>query len=73
MKEIIVQVPDKKFDFFIELLRSLGFTSYKTAKADKSNSKEEVVSNVKQGLKELALVENGKIKSRPVKELLDEL
>lgn len=26
MKQVIVNVPDKKMDFFLELLNSLGFT-----------------------------------------------
>jgi len=31
------------------------------------------LANIKQGLEEVKLVEEGKIKSRPAKELLDEL
>ncbi len=36
-------------------------------------SKEEVKENIRQGLRELKLIEEGKLKSRPAKEFLNEL
>jgi hypothetical protein len=36
-------------------------------------SKEEIKENIRQGLKELKLIEEGKLKTRPAKEFLNEL
>lgn len=36
-------------------------------------SKEEVEENIRQGLRELKLIEEGKLKTRPAKEFLNEL
>ena len=42
-------------------------------KVDKYPTKEEIKDNIRQGLKELQLVEQGKLKTRPAKEFLNEL
>ena len=36
-------------------------------------TKEEILANIRQGLKEVQLIKQGKLKSRPAKELLNEL
>lgn len=37
------------------------------------SSKEEIKNNIRQGLKELKLIEEGKLKTRPAKEFLNDL
>ena len=40
---------------------------------NKKQSKKEILNEIKESLKELELIKEGKLKSRPVKHLLDEL
>lgn len=68
MAQITLHIKDNKVPFFMELIKNFDFI-----KIEKYPSKEEVKENIRQGLKELQLVEQGKLKSRPAKEFLDEL
>lgn len=68
MKQITLQIEDSKLPFFMELIHNFDFIEI-----TETDSKEEVIENIKQGLIELTLVEQGKLKSRPAKELLHEL
>ncbi|MGV8092152.1 MAG: hypothetical protein AB2L24_09855 [Mangrovibacterium sp.] len=52
----------------MELIKNFDFVE-----VDEYPTKEEVKENIRQGLKELQLVGQGKLKSRPAKEFLDEL
>ena len=67
MKEIVLEVKEEKYRFFIELIKSLDFVSVK------SQSKKELLLNIAKGMQEAALAEKGKIKSRPAKSFLNEL
>lgn len=70
MKYITLTVKEGKFKFFMELIRNFDFVQ---VEGDEDNSKEAVAANIKQGLKEVKLIQEGKLKSRPARELLDEL
>jgi len=71
MKEIILKIPDNKYDFFVSLLKNLGFVKFElTVDGD---SKEEVIKNIKQGFEEMKLIKEGKLKGTPLKDFLDEL
>jgi hypothetical protein len=67
MKEIVLEIREEKYRFFIELIKSLDFVSVKT------QSKKELLLNVARGMQEAALAGKGKIKSRPAKSFLNEL
>ncbi len=67
MKEIVLEVKEEKYRFFIELIKNLDFVSVK------SPSKKELLLNIAKGMQEAALAEKGKIKSRPAKSFLNEL
>ncbi len=67
MKEIVLEVREEKYRFFIELIKNLDFVSVK------SQSKKELLLNIAKGMQEAALAEKGKIKSRPAKSFLNEL
>lgn len=69
MKEITLKIPDKKFSFFMELVKSLGFVEIE----EKGDSREEVIANLKEGFKEMKLYKEGKMKGTPLKDFLDEL
>jgi len=71
MKQIVLHIPDKKYPFFMELIKSLDFI--KKVESDKDSSKEEILQGIKQAVKELNLIKAGKLKAKPIKNLLDEL
>ncbi|OOQ60495.1 hypothetical protein [Mucilaginibacter pedocola] len=77
MKQVTISVPEKKFPFFMKLMQSLNFVKVvepATKPEEQLNSEQkEVWENVKQGFEELKLAEAGKLKARPIQELLDEL
>lgn len=68
MKQITLNIPDNKYPFFLELIQNLEFV-----KVQEESSSEEVLRGIEQGLKEVKLVEEGNLKSRPVKDFLNEL
>ena len=74
MKKITLNIPDKKYPFFIELIKSLDFVSVSnpSQKMEKA-SEHPVLKSLKQGLKEVELVKQGKIKSRSLKDFLYEV
>jgi hypothetical protein len=77
MKQVIINIPENKFSFFMKLMRSLNFVKVvEPAPASEEQltpEQKEIWKNVKQGFIELKLEEEGKIKFRPVEELLNEL
>lgn len=70
MKQIVLNVDESKYRFFMELVKSLDFV-----KVDEESeySKDEIVASVTQSFKELKLYKEGKLKGIPAKTLLDEL
>ena len=74
MKQVTLKIPENRFTFFMELMRSLQFVEMdKISEQELSADQLETWNNVKQGFEELKLINKGKIKSRPLQELLDEL
>ena len=74
MEQLTLNIYDKSKLFLItELLKSWDFVRIVKHETFENDSKEEIIENLKQGFREMKLVEQGKIKSRPIKELLDEL
>ncbi len=70
MKQVVLNIPDNKFNFFMELLKSFRYVKIEkfTGKSD-----EEIIEGIKTGLNEIKLIEKGKLKSTPLNEFLDEL
>ena len=68
MTQIVLAVKDKKVAFFMELIKNFDFI-----KVEQPDSDEHIKANIKQGVKELNLIKKGKLKARPIKQLLDEL
>jgi hypothetical protein len=77
MKQVIINIPEKKYSFFMKLMQSLNFVKVveprQTLEDQLSPEQKEVWENVKQGFIELKMMEEGKLQSRPIQELLDEL
>ena len=72
MKEITVQVSDKKYGMFLELMKSLSFVK-KVKTIDDEPTKEEILDGIRQAVKEVNLIKQGKLKPTSLKEFLDEL
>ena len=68
MTQITLQIPENKISFFMELIKNFDFVKVKEVSA-----KEKIKENIKQGLKEVALIEQSKMKATPLKDFLDEL
>ena len=71
MKKITLAVPEKKYDLLINFLKELRYV--KVLKSESGDSKEEILKNVAQGLKEMSLIKKGILKGRDVKDFLNEL
>jgi hypothetical protein len=67
MKEIIIEVEAKKYQFFMDLLKNFDFVSIK------KESKKNTILSIAKGMHQAKLASEGKIKSRPAKSFLNEL
>jgi hypothetical protein len=72
MKEVTVQIPDKKYEIFLELMKSLTFVK-KVKTVDDEPTKKEILDGIRQAVKEVNLIKQGKLKPTSLKELLNEL
>lgn len=80
MAHITLKIKEDKLNFFRELIQNLDFVqeenveeSDTTDEEYREPTKEEIKENIRRGLREVKLIEEGKMKSRPAKEFLDEL
>jgi len=69
MQEIRLKITDSKFQFFMELVKSLDFVQID----EDGDSKTAIIDNIKKGLKEVKLDKQGKLKTTPAKDFLNEL
>ena len=67
MKQLILSIPESKYNFFNQLLKNLSFV-----KIEKSvePSKEEILHSIEQGLKEVELMRQGKLPKKGIEQLL---
>ena len=80
MKQIVLNIPDSEYRFFMKVIRNFSFVEVEEkgdnlqeleAKLDPENRK--IWGNIKEGLNEVELIEQGKIKGKSAKEFLNEL
>jgi hypothetical protein len=71
MRHVTVYTTNKEYNHFIELAKSLNYV--KKIKTDDEPTKDEIVSNLKRGFKEMQLFKKGKLKTTSVKDFLNEL
>lgn len=70
MKQVVLNIPENKFSFFMELVRNFKYIKIeKTVEIADSD----IVAGIRQGLKEVQLIEQGKMKATPLKDFLNEL
>ena len=71
-QRIVLTVSPRKYSFLMELLQNFDFVQ--VAPEDyEGDSREEIITNLKQAAKDLKLIKEGKLKGRPARELLKEL
>jgi hypothetical protein len=69
MQRIVLDIPDNKINFFMELVNNLGFKNVEKL----SNKQIEFVDDLKSSLNEVELHRQGKIKLQSAKDFLNEL
>ncbi|MDO9256213.1 MAG: hypothetical protein Q7U54_11920 [Bacteroidales bacterium] len=67
--KVILEIPDNKAAFFMEVLKSFSFVKAKPISPEKA----QVLLELKEAVENLNMVKEGKLKARPAKELLHEL
>lgn len=72
MATVILDVDDKKLRFFKEMIRHFSFVTIQETSLD-GDTDEYVIESVREGVREMRLVEQGKAKSTPFDEFLTEL
>lgn len=72
MAQITLDIKPSRVSFFLELIRNFDFVEVNEENLCEP-TKEEIKDNIEQGLKELKLIEQGKMKTRTAKDFLDEL
>ena len=71
MKQITLSIPEKKYTFFMELIKNLGFKA--EMGTDDEPTKEQIISGIKESVNEVNLIKKGKLKGIPAKDLLHDL
>jgi hypothetical protein len=67
--KLLLEVKDSKAEFVMELLNSLSFVKAKPV----NETKQQILDDLKEAVKEVNLAKQGKIKLKSAKQLLDEL
>lgn len=67
--KVLLDIPDNKAAFFMEVLKSFSFVKAKPISPEKA----QILLELKEAVENLNLVKQGKLKARPAKELLHEL
>ena len=68
MAAIKLNIEDSKLAFFMELIQNFDFIEI-----DAEDSDVAIRQNIKQGWREIKMIENGMLKAKPIAALFDEL
>jgi hypothetical protein len=71
MRHLTVYTTDKEYKHFVELAKNLHYV--KKIEMDDESTNEDILNNIKTGLKEMRLFKNGKLKTTSAKDFLNEL
>jgi hypothetical protein len=69
MQRVVLDIPDNKISFFMELVNNLGFKKVKRL----SKEQKEFIDDLKDSLNEVELHRQGKIKLQPARDFLNEI
>jgi hypothetical protein len=67
--KILLDIKDEKSEFILELLRNFSFVKTEPLSVYKEN----VIKGIKKGVMEVNLINEGKLKGIPARDLLNEL
>lgn len=80
MKQVVLNIPDSEYRFFLKVIRNFPLVEVDKKKtrlleleAKLSPAKRKIWEDIKEGLKEVELIEQGKIKGKSAKGFLNEL
>lgn len=71
MRHVTIYTTDKEYSNFVEMAKSLHYV--KKIETDEEPTKQEIISNLKKGFEEMALIKKGKLKTTSLNDFLDEL
>jgi hypothetical protein len=69
MQRVVLDIPDKKINFFMELVNNLGFKKVRRL----SKEQKEFVDDLNDSLNEVELHRQGKVKLQSARDFLNEL
>ncbi len=69
MQRVVLDIPDNKINFFMELINNLGIKQVKRL----SKEQKEFIDDLENSLNEVELHSQGKIKLQPARDFLNEL
>jgi hypothetical protein len=72
MATLTLEIENKKLKFFKDLIQNFSFVHVQEVDFQEDTDKQ-VIENIKSGLEEMKLIEQGVKKSRPAREFLKEL
>ncbi|MBX2899254.1 MAG: hypothetical protein KF775_06375 [Cyclobacteriaceae bacterium] len=67
--KILLDVPDKKAKPLLKVLNGISYV--KTKKL--TDEKAEILSDIREAVEEMKLIKKGKLKARPIEDLINEL
>lgn len=77
MKQVVLNIPDNEYQFFMKVIKNFPFVKVDEKKnklleqeEKLSVTKRKIWGNIKEGLKELELIEQGEIREKTAKEFL---
>ena len=80
MKQVVLNIPESEYRFFMKVIKNFPFVEVDEKKnkllaleARLTPAKLKIWLGIKEGLKEVELIEQGKLKAKTAKEFLDEL
>jgi len=71
MRQVTIYTTDKEYNDFVELAKNLHYV--KKIETDEKSSKQTVLKNITEGLKEVKLFKKGELKTTTAKNFLDEI
>ncbi|HEY6978979.1 MAG TPA: hypothetical protein VH396_21940 [Chitinophagaceae bacterium] len=69
MKQVVLNVDEKKYKFFMELIKNFNFITV----SNEETAKKQTLKEIAQGMRAAILADKGKIKTRSAKVFLNEL
>jgi hypothetical protein len=80
MKQLVLNIPESEYRFFMKVIKNFPFVEVDEKKnklleleAKLTPANRKVWGSIKKGLREVELIEQGKIKAKSAKEFLNEL